>query len=250
MASLPRILLASVLLMAATPAQACEPVIPFIHAVVPFTLAGSLFVLLVAVLGKSVLFPFFERRLPPIRAGGLMFLANILTSFIGVLVAAMIGSGDVWLFGVPVVYMVCLLPARRLVAAGPWRWLKKTSSWGLAALMTMVLLASCILFAVSQGAIHERRLAVYWTMKVSAIFLAMLASVTLTTVWEEWVIWSAASRVPGTQFLGSVLRTNLYILILVLVVPAAQMLPKRLKSPNFLARHLPAAVVAVHGAAR
>lgn len=238
-----RILLAAVLLTPAIPAQACEPVIPFIHAVAPFTLAGSFFVLLVAVLGKSVLFPFFERRLSPIRAGGFMFLGNILTSFIGILVAAMIGSGDAWLFGVPVVYIACLLPARRLVEAAPWRWLKRTSPWGLAALLTLLLMASCILFLVAQGAISSQRLAVYWIIKVSAIFLAMVASVTLTTVWEEWVIWRLGSRIPGTQFLSTVLRTNLYILILVMLVPAAHMLPKRLKSPDFLVRLVPGVVV-------
>ena len=82
----------------------------------------------------------------------------------------------------------------------------------------------------------------YWIIKLAAIFLALLASVTLTTVWEEWVIWRLSSRPGGAGFFGSVLRTNLYVLVLVMAIPAVLMLPKRLKSPDFLAEHCSAAV--------
>jgi hypothetical protein len=106
----------------------------------------------------------------------------------------------------------------------------------LAGIMTAALLASCILFMVGQDAINAHQLAFYWVVKVVAIFLALFASVGLATIWEEWAIWRLSSGPAGTGFFASVLRANLYVLILVMAVPAALILPKRLKSPDFLAR--------------
>ncbi|MGC1450544.1 MAG: hypothetical protein WA830_10945 [Candidatus Sulfotelmatobacter sp.] len=225
-------------LMVAGRAHACEPVVPFIQVVAPWlALAGSILVLAVAVLVKSALFAVFERRIPRLRAAWWMFLGNVLTSFVGLLVAAMIGSGPIWLIGVPVVWLLCWLPSRRLVQVAPLAWLRRRSRAGLAAIMTSALLASCILFTTGRGAIETHQLVFYWIIKLLAIFLALLASVTLTTVWEEWVIWRLSSRPDGTEYFASVLRTNLYVLVLVMAVPAAVMLPKRLKSPDFLAQH-------------
>src|SRR2546423_12991328 len=105
-----------VLFSLAAPALACEPIVPFMQVVAPtLALSGSLAALAVAVIVKSCLFAFFERRIPRLRAALLMFLGNILTSFIGLLTAAMIGSGGVWFIGVPFVFVLCWLPAQRLV---------------------------------------------------------------------------------------------------------------------------------------
>ena len=83
---------------------------------------------------------------------------------------------------------------------------------------------------------ETHQLALYWIVKVAAIFLALFASMTLTTVWEEWVIWRLSSSPEGIGFFTSVLRTNLYVLVLVMAIAAVLILPKRLKSPDFLAR--------------
>jgi hypothetical protein len=235
--------------LVASPALACEPVVPFMQVMVPaLALTGSIFVLVAAVIVKSLLFAVFERRLPRLHAAWRMFLGNVLTSFVGLLVAVMIASGvGVWLVGVPLVCILCWLPSRRLVRVAPVAWLARTSPAGLAGMMTSALLASCILFMVGQGAIRSHQLTLYWIIKLIAIFLALLASVTLTTVWEEWVVWRLSSRPEGKGFFVSVLRTNLYVLVLVMVVPAALILPKRLKSPDFLAKR-PSATVAQRSA--
>jgi hypothetical protein len=238
-----RFLVLVVPLMVARPALACEPVVPFLQVMAPITLSGSLLVLAAAVVVKSVLFACFERRLPHLRAAWRMFLGNVLTSFVGLLVAVMIGSGSAWLVGVPLVFLLCWLPSRRLVKVAPLAWLARTPPSNVAIMMTGALLASCILFMAGQGAIQSHQLVLYWITKVAAIFLALLASVTLTTVWEEWVIWRRSSRPEGKGFFVSVLRTNLYVLVLVMAVPAVLILPKRLKSPDFLAKH-PRIVVA------
>jgi hypothetical protein len=199
-------------------------------------LSGSILVLGAAVVVKSVLFAVFERRLPHLRAAWRMFLGNLLTSVVGLLVAVMIGSGPTWIVGVPVVCLLCWLPSRRLTQAAPLAWLRRVSAAGLAAIMTWSLLASCVLFGAGQGAIQSHQLMLYWIVKLFAIFLALAASVSLTTIWEEWVIWRLSSRPEGVGFFTSVLRTNLYVLLMVMIVPAVIILPKRMKSPDFLVR--------------
>lgn len=233
------LLVLAVPLIVASPALACEPVVPFMQVMVPaLALSGSILVLAVAVVVKSALFTVFERRLPRLRAAWRMFLGNVLTSFVGLLVAVMIASSaGIWFIGVPLVCVLCWLPSRRLVKVAPLAWLARISPAGLAGIMTGALLASCILFMAGRVAIEIHQLFIYWVIKVVAIFLALLASVTLTTIWEEWVIWRLSSRPDGAEFFGSVLRTNLYVLILVMAVPAVLILPKRLKSPDFLAKH-------------
>jgi hypothetical protein len=239
-----RFLVLAVPLMVVSPAQACEPVLPFIQVVAPaIALSGSFLVLAGAVILKSGLFAVFERRLPRLRAAWRMFLGNVLTSFVGMLVAGMIGNWPLWVVGVPLVWLLCWLPSRRLVKVAPLAWLARMSPAGLAVIMTIALLASCILFGSGQGAIRAHQLVLYWIIKVAAIFLALLASVTLTTVWEEWVIWRLSSRPEGSGFFVSVLRTNLYVLVLVMAVPAVLILPKRLKSPDFLVKR-PSTVIA------
>lgn len=236
--------LATVLL--GSKAHACEPVLPFVQAVEPtIALSGSVLVLTIAVFFKSALFSFFERRLPRIRAAWRMFLGNVLTSFVGVLVAVMIGSGAAWLIGIPVVFALCWLPARRLVIVSPKKWLSRISPLALAGMMTAALLLSCILFAAGQEAIQTRRLLLYWFIKLAGIFLALLASVTLTTIWEEWAIWRLSSRPENTHYFPTVLRANLYVLVFVMAVPAFVMLPKRLKSPDFLAKRRESGIVEV-----
>jgi hypothetical protein len=239
-----RLLLLAVTLTVACPAFACEPVLPFMQVMAPaLALSRSVLVLVLAVTVKSVLFAFFERRLPRVLAAWRMLLGNVLTTFVGVLVAAMIASGPgVWLIGVPLVCFLCWLPSRRLVRAAPLRWLARRSALGLAGMMTSALLASCVLFAFSREAIETHQLMLYWTIKLTAIFLALLASVTLTTIWEEWVIWRLSSRPEGPGFFESALRANLYVLVLVMAIPAVLILPKRLKSPNFLAKRTEIAI--------
>lgn len=226
-------------LFAGRPAFFCEPVIPFMQVMVPtLALYGSGLVLAAAVVFKSALFAIFERRLSRLQAAWRMFLGNVLTSLVGVLVGVMIASGPgVWLVGVPVVFFLCWLTSRRFVDAAPLEWIAKMPPLVLATLMTILLLASCVLFASSQEAIRTHQLALYWIIKFTAIAFALLASLTLTTVWEEWIIWRLSSRPKGAGFFPTVLRANLYVLVGVMMVPAILILPKRLRSPDFLAKH-------------
>ena len=72
----------------AIPAALCEPVVPFLQVMAPaLALSGSFQVLVGAVILKSALFAFFERRLPHLRAAWRIFLGNVLTSLTGILAA-------------------------------------------------------------------------------------------------------------------------------------------------------------------
>jgi len=224
--------------LAAKPTLACEPVIPFMQVIMPaLALSGSILVLAAAVLLKSVLFAWFEPRLPRLRAGWRMLLGNVLTSFVGLFVGVMIASSPAaWIIGVPLTFGMCWLPARRLVKAAPLGWFARMSPTTLAGGMTGAMLVSCMLFIVGRGALEAHHHVLYWTIKLAAILVALLASITLTAIWEEWVIWRLSSRPGGRGFYPAVLRANLYVLLFVMAVPAVLILPKRLHSRDFLAQ--------------
>ena len=228
-----------VLVLVVKPALACEPVVPFMQVMEPtLALSRSIVVLAMAVVLKSVLFAFFERRLPRLHAAWRMFLGNVLTSFVGLVVAVMIASAPaLWLFAIPLVCGLCWIPSRRLVKTAPLASLARIPPAVLAGIMTGAMVASCIFFMAGQGALEARQHALYWAIKLTAIFLALLPSVTMTTVWEEWAIWRLSSRPEGTRYFATVLRANLYVLLLVMLVPALMILPKRLHSPDFIAKH-------------
>jgi hypothetical protein len=225
---------------------ACEPVVPFIRVVGgPAILTGSAIALPIAIGLKSLLFAFLQKRLRYSVAVMFMIAGNILTTFIGVIVAAMIGSGAAWLFGIPIVWALCWLPSKRMVAVSSRQWVQHLSPGLLSFFMTGALVVSCVLFLVGQAAILADRLAFYWVIKFAAVYLALLVSILLSAFWEEWVVWRL-SRLPQEQtFMVPVVRANLYVMLLIMLFGAAMMLPKRLKSPDFLVqsyRHIVASV--------
>src|SRR5689334_110929 len=120
-----------------------------------------------------------------------MLAGNVITSLVGLFVGAMIASapGILWPIRAPLVYLLCWLPSRRLATAASVRPLGLRSPAILAGIMSTAFLASCILFTVGRDALETHHRALYWIVKFVAIFLALLTSVALTTVWEEWVIW-------------------------------------------------------------
>lgn len=86
-------------ILLAKPASACEPVVPFMQVMMPaLALSGSILILAVAVVLKSALFAIFERQLPRFLAAWRMFLGNVLTSFVGLLVAVLIASAPSFWF--------------------------------------------------------------------------------------------------------------------------------------------------------
>jgi hypothetical protein len=220
-------------------ANACEPILPFVKVVGgPATLTSSWIALVMAVSVKSIIFAVSQKNLRFHRAFALMVLGNGLTTVVGVLVAGLIGSGPIIFVGTLIVWPLCILPAKRALAATNHPWAKRFSAGILAAVMTMALLASCFLFGISAVFVDSNHLAVYWIWKLVAVYIALIVSIVLTAFWEEWVVWKL-SRCPAefTGYVQPVIRANLVVLLGVMIFAAAVVLPQRFKSPNFLVKH-------------
>lgn len=224
------------LLSTASPVRACEPVLPLIQVVVgPAAITQSLLMLCIAILLKCLIYAVLQKNVRFGRSLLFMLVGNGLSSIVGVISAALIASW-VWLIGVPIVWGLCLLPAKRMLAAAPYPWLTRFSPSAVAALMVFALVGSCLLFAFGQGAISAEAWTLYWVFKFLGIYLALMVSILLSAFWEEWVIWKLSSR-PATDpsFVAPVIRANLFVLLCLMVFAAGVMLPKRFKSPHFLA---------------
>jgi len=222
----------------AVSSQACEPIIPFIKVVGgPGLLTRSWIILFLAVALKTLLFAVLQKHLSFIRASLLMFAGNVLTAFVGVLAAAMIGSGPIMLIGIFIVWGLSLIPARRLLTIVKHPCLGKFNAAGLAGSMSLALAASCLLFGISARFADTNQLMVYWVWKIIAVYLALAVSIILTAFWEEWVVWKFSScPADYSGYVQPVIRANLVVLMCIMLFAAAVTLPKRLKSPNFLVK--------------
>jgi len=217
-------------------ARACEPILPFIKVVGgPGVLASSWIVLVAAVVIKSIIFSALQKKLSFVRASLFMVAGNVLTTFIGVIAAVLIGSGPFFVIGALIVWPLCVMPARRMLTVVNRPWLKRFTPTGLAGAMALALVVSCFFFAVSSFFVDSNQLVVYWICKLGAVYIALIVSILLTSFWEEWVIWKL-SQCPTdyTGYVQPVIRANLVVLACVMLFAAGVMLPKRLKSPNFL----------------
>lgn len=221
----------------ATTASACEPVLPFVKMLGgPALLMNSVVGLVAAVLFKALAFGWFQKSLSFARGTAYMLAGNFLSTCVGLLAAILVGSAPgIWLVGIPIVFGLCLVPAGRVAKGSPYKWLSKLSAGGLATVMSVMLFTSCILFIVAGEGIGDGKKWEYWLVKLLAVYLALLVSICLTSFWEEWVIWKlSGAKEAEFVFVKPVLRANLLVLLGIMMVAAAIMLPKRLKSPDFL----------------
>lgn len=236
------ILLAAVL--TATPALACEPVVPLaVLYAGEFSLAAMarsapFFIVVVAV--KCAAFAWFSRRLLSWhKAAVLMLVANIASTAIGIIASMPFAVPAFIVVAIPIVFAVSLLPARRYS-----HWLNgqlkfRVSARAVAGIATAIFISSIVLFGQAQGLLASRSgaaLGWYWAAKLLYIYLALLLSVALTIYVEDSVVSALARREGGesTPYLAAVARTNLAALLLITLVGAIAVLPARFRSPDFL----------------
>ena len=233
-----RIPMSAGIVLLAVPAGACEPILPFMKVVAgPTMLAGSLAVLAGAVALKMIAFAFLQKKIGFFRGLLFMFIGNILTTVVGVIVAAMLGSGAFLFLGTPVVWALAFLPAKRLVAARALPMLTGFGPGFVATLMTLALMLSAILFMLVQGGVFLDRLILHWSVKLIATYLGLIVSIILTAFWEEWTIWRlSASPRQEDCFVRPVLLSNLLVLFCVMLFAASIMIPSRLKSRDFIVK--------------
>lgn len=234
----------ALLLLAVEPASACEPVLPFLMvAGIPATVARSLFALVAAVAVKCLLFGALQRRISFLRAAIFMLIGNVLTTIIGMLAAGLIGAAPsgipvMWIFTTPIVYALCLPAARRMASAAPANWILPRTPSLLAVLMTVALLSSCFVFLLARGAAMYDHLTLYWALKLVAVYLGLLFSISLTAFWEEWTVWRLSGcKATDLVFVKPAVRANLVVFLGLALYGAIVMLPARMKSPDFLVKN-------------
>jgi hypothetical protein len=221
-------------------ASACEPIVPFIKAVGgPGVLTGAFAVFGAAVLLKAATFARFQKTLSLSQALRWMLAATVVTSVIGVVTAAMIGRGGALLLGVPLVWGICLFPAQRLIAAAPLRFARFTPR-ALAFGMTAGLVLSYVLFGISSMVQDSANAALFWIVKILAVYVGLTIGIALAACWEEWILW-CFSRSPenDVRFVQPVIRSNLIVLVGVMLISAAVIIPSRLKNPGFIVSEKP-----------
>lgn len=216
-------------------ASACEPAIQLLilYAGPGLFAFGTLGL---GVIAKCAVFAFLERDLKRTDAFGYLFLGNVVTTVIGVLMAICLSAPVLALAMIPMVYMLSLAPARRLIEKSGWPWAGHRRASQLARGMVILLLASSILFVLASSALDSKRYALYWLLKLGYIVPGLIISIGLTALWEESVVGRMAARKGiDRYFLTNVVRANYLMFGLALLVMAAQTIPRRLKSEGFLA---------------
>jgi hypothetical protein len=207
--------------------------VPFVKAIGgPNVITLSFIFLGLVVLLKSAAFARLQKKVSFPKALLWMLGANVLTSIIGVTAPAMIGSGFALFVGLPLIWGLCLLPVHRFITAAPLSPLARWSPRSLAFGMTGGLVVSYLVFSIARM-VHDSDGFGLWMTKVVAIYLALIFGIALTAFWEEWVVWwLSRSDEHDLSFVQPVIRANLIVLVAVMLVSAAFMVPKRMKSPG------------------
>ena len=232
-------------LSAPSSALACGSIVPFVKAVGgPGVLVISFIALGLVVLLKSAAFARFQKKLSFPKALFWMLGASVLTSIVGVTAPAMVENAALLLIGMPVVWALCLLPVQRVIAAAPVSRLARYSPRVVAFGMTVLLVLSYYLFTLSRVVSESDSSALYWTVKIVPIFLALIIGLALTAFWEEWIVWRLSrSEDDDVSFVKPIVRANLIVLLVVMLISAAFIIPKRLKSPGMVVRAKPQAAL-------
>ena len=213
-------------------ADACSPLLPYLFAVVfPYSISNSVLGLFAGVAGKCILFAFFVRQLNWLKAAGLMLGANLITSLFGLILIGVLRI-PLALALFPLVCGVAVLPSKSLHK----RLGDQLPDWFsrpvIAAVLFVALVANAALFSAADSV--SLNSGGYWFLKLGYIYIGLAIGIGFTTLWEEWLVFSFAKADQNTNFLSSVVRTNLYTFLVLALIGAAYALPQRLSHPRFL----------------
>ncbi|NOS69273.1 MAG: hypothetical protein HOP33_05010 [Verrucomicrobia bacterium] len=182
---------------------------------------------------KVVAFIFLERSLLWYRAAIFMVLGNVLSSIIGFFVAASAANPPVLLFSLPLVYVLSIVPSRRLVKFTHW----KLPPSQLALACPAAIFVTWVLFGLATGQQDADHLAAYWLLKLTYATVAVSISMLLTSLWEEWIVALLARRTHGNRsFITTVGRANYVTFFVIFLGAAVKTLPQRFHSHGFLVR--------------
>lgn len=229
------IILVGVSLLVPAFLYANEPLIPLIMLfLAPTTLGGAAFASLLGfvliLIIKCVVFILKS----DFKSGAVVFyilIANIVSTFVGLVVAVMFTSSDVLLMGIIVLFLVFLLPARRLKQI---KHFGKNSTWFIAFVLTLVTLITVVIFSFMIG--YQSSPHIYWPMKIFLSTLAIIISLVISVLYEEAVIAKLYKmrKKEEKSFLRPVIWSNIVAVGIIVLIGAIIALPARLKSPDFL----------------
>ncbi len=212
-----------------------EPLIPLIMLfLAPTTLGGAAFAsflgFLIILLVKCIVF-ILKSDFKTIRAVFYVLIANVVSTFVGLVVAVMFTSSDVLLMGIIVLFLVFLLPARRLKRI---KHFGKNSTWFMAFVLTLVTLITVVIFSFMIG--YQSSPHIYWPMKIFLSTLAIVISILISVLYEEAVIAKLykIQKKEEKSFLTPVLWSNIIGVGVIVLIGAIIALLARLKSPDFL----------------
>lgn len=221
----------------ALPVAACEPIIPLAQLFSgAIATTGSLLILLGAITLKALAFSIFEERLPWYNAFLVMVLANIFSTCIGVALSVSAAVPTLFVIALPLVYILSFTPATRLVRYHPGGYLMGWNAHVIASIVTGLFIGTWGLFGLAQSIIAANEpLVLYWVLKFLYVYSALVISIGLTTVWEEWVVArSVHQTLGGASCYSSVLKANLVTSFAIFGYAAIMMLPDRVRSSDFL----------------
>ncbi len=120
----------------------------------------------------------------------------------------------------------------------PWGYCGNWNHRTAAAAATGLYLVTFFLFGMAMVAL-DKSLFGYWVLKFVSIYVALIISIGLTTLWEEWVVSRLAKKqMPETTFLPAALKANIGALLVGMGYAAVKILPERLQSPVTLTQLL------------
>lgn len=212
-----------------------EPLVPLIMLfLAPTTLGGAVFASLLGfvliLVIKSIVF-ISKSDFKTIRAVLYVLIANVISTLVGLVVAMMFTSSDMLLMGIIILFLVFLLPARRLKR---FKRFEKNSTWFIAFALTLVTLTTIVIFSFMIG--YQASPHIYWPMKVLLSTIAIVISLLISVLYEEAVIAKLykLQKKEEKSFLMPVLWSNIIAVGAIVLIGAIMALPARLKSPDFL----------------
>lgn len=164
-----------------------------------------------------------------------VFVANIISTFIGMVVAAMFTSSFIFIPGLVILYFVFLVPGRRLRQFKSFSKIPVVlSAFGLLILTVITV----IVFGVMGGYYAVPH--IYWPLKILMATLAISISLVISVLYEEAIIAALYKRQfkQTKSFMQPVLWGNIIALAVFVLIGVAVALPQRLKSPDFLIYYL------------
>lgn len=229
------IMLAGISLLVPAFLYANEPLVPLIMLfLAPTTLGGAVFASLLGfiliLMIKCVVFV-LKSDFKSIAAVFYVLIANVISTLVGLVVAVMFTSSDVLFGGIIILFLVCLLPARRLKQV---KHFAKNSTWFIAFALTLVTLITVVIFSFMIG--YQSSPHIYWPMKIFLSTIAIVISLSISVLYEEAVIAKLykIQKKEEKSFLTPVIWSNIVAVGIIVLIGAIIALPARLKSPDFL----------------